>query len=349
MNDRRPSDSEVGFLEPDQASLWDAFVETCPEATFFHRAGWKHVIEQSFGHRCYYLYVMDAGRINGVLPLTHIKSKLFGNALISNAFCVYGGPISNGRNICAKLMQSAVQLGRSLKVDYLEFRSRDRATPEWPSNSDLYVTFRRQLDTDQQKNFLAIPKRQRAEVRRAAQFGLSCEVDDGVDRFYGVYAQSMRNLGTPVHSINYFKILNAEFGSDCEIITASHEDKAVSSLFTFYFREEAHPYYIGYTNIARELRANHFICWEAMRRACERNCRVFDFGRSKRGTGSFFFKKNWGFEPRPLHYEYKLLRRAELPMVNPLNPKFTALISVWKRLPIPLANFVGPFVARNLG
>lgn len=349
MNDKWSLDSSVGFLEPAQVPLWDTFVENCPEATFFHLAGWKHVIEQSFGHRCYYFYAMKSGRIHGILPLTHIRSKVFGNALISNAFGVYGGPISEAGNICANLVRSAVELGQYLKVDYLEFRSRDRTSTNWPSNSDLYVTFRRQLNSDQKENFLAIPKRQRAEVRRAAQFGLSYEIDDGVDRFYGVFAQSMRNLGTPIYSINYFRNLKTQFGSDCEIMTALHEGRAVSSMITFYFGEEAHPYYIGYTNSARELRANHFICWEAMRRACERQCRVFDFGRSKRGTGSFYFKKNWGFEPRALHYEYKLLRRTEPPMVNPLNPKFTTLISIWKRLPIPLANFVGPFVARNLG
>ena len=118
---------------------------------------------------------------------------------------------------------------------------------------------------------------------------------------------------------------------------------------SFYFKDEVLPYYAGDTESARDLAANDFKYWELMRRACARGVRVFDFGRSKRGSGSFDFKKNWGFEPAPLAYEFQLLARQELPQNNPLNPKYRALIALWRRLPMRVANAVGPMLVRNLG
>jgi FemAB-related protein (PEP-CTERM system-associated) len=120
-------------------------------------------------------------------------------------------------------------------------------------------------------------------------------------------------------------------------------------VLSFYFRDEVLPYYAGDAIAARDLAANDFKYWELMRRACERGCRVFDYGRSKRETGSFDFKKNWGFEPTPLSYEYRLLKRDRVPQNNPLNPKYATLIALWRRLPRPLANWLGPMIARNLG
>ena len=125
--------------------------------------------------------------------------------------------------------------------------------------------------------------------------------------------------------------------------------RALSSVLSFYFRDEVLPYYAGDDETAREMAANDFKYWELMRRACQRGVKVFDYGRSKLGSGSYAFKKNWGFEPQPLHYEYKLCRARAVPDVNPLNPKYRLLIAAWRRLPLPLANLIGPHVSKNLG
>jgi FemAB-related protein (PEP-CTERM system-associated) len=133
------------------------------------------------------------------------------------------------------------------------------------------------------------------------------------------------------------------------VLTVVHDGQAVSSVMSFFFRDEVLPYYGGGTLAARGVAANDWMYWEVMRRAAERGCRIFDFGRSKTGTGAFSFKTHWGFEPEPLHYEYRLLRGRALPEVNPLNPKFKLFIAAWKRLPLPVANVVGPWIARDLG
>jgi len=134
------------------------------------------------------------------------------------------------------------------------------------------------------------------------------------------------------------------------VLTVTDKDgHPVSAVLSFRFRDEILPYYAGDAPAARELAANDFKYWELMRRACEQGCKVFDYGRSKRGTGSFDFKKNWGFEPQPLHYEFRLYRREAIPQNNPSNPKYKAFIALWRRLPRGLANRLGPYIVRNLG
>jgi FemAB-related protein (PEP-CTERM system-associated) len=338
----------VHELQPANFPRWDEFVSGCSEATFFHRAGWKTVIERAFGHRTTFLYAEAGGRIEGVLPLAEVKSLLFGHALVSLPFCVYGGIAAGTERARHALDEAAVVLAEKRRVDHLEYRSMEARHPEW-AHTDLYVTFRKAIDPDIEKNLNGIPRKQRAMVRKGIKAGLKGELDEGVERFFAAYSHSVHRLGTPVFSKHYFEALKAVFGPDCEVQTVTLEGRLIASVMSFYFRDEVLPYYGGGTDQAREVAGNDFMYWELMRRACERGLRVFDYGRSKQGTGSFDFKKNWGFEPQGLNYEYRLVRGKRVPEVNPLNPKYRLMIKMWQRLPLALANRIGPLVARNLG
>ena len=341
---------QIKSLDPVSRGRWDAFVAACPQATFFHRAGWQRVIERSFGHRTHFLYAEEDGAITGVLPLVHIKHPLFGNSLSAAAFCVYGGPATTTGAAAQALDAAAAKLAAETNVDHLEYRQmRAGARPGFVEKADLYVTFRKRIDPDVENNMLAVPRKQRARWRKGIKAELVSEIDADVVRLHRVYAESVRNLGTPVFSRKYFANLKQEFGEDCEILMVTHRSEPVAGVMNFYFRDEVLPYYGGGTAAARPLAANDFMYWEVMRRACERGCRLFDFGRSKRGTGSFDFKKNWGFEPEPLHYQYLMRRGDKLPDLNPLNPKFRLLIATWKRLPLPVANAIGPHIVSYLG
>jgi len=331
------------------AARWDEFVFRCSEATFFHRAGWQRIIEGVFGHRTYFLYVERGGRIEGVLPLAHVKSLLFGNALVALPFAVYGGVAAATPEAVAMLEQEAQTLGERLGVTYLELRNVLPRHAEWPQQ-EVYVTFRKAILADDEANMLAIPRKQRAMVRKAAKSGLVSEIDASVDRFFRLYADNVHRHGTPALPKRYFMALQQVFGRDCEVLTVvDAERRPLSSVLSFYFRDEVLPYYAGDDIAARVLAANDFKYWELMRRACGRGLKVFDYGRSKRGTGTYSFKKNWGFEPQPLHYEYRLYRGEAIPQNNPANPKYRAFIALWRRLPIGLANRVGPLIVRNLG
>src|SRR5690606_30605396 len=160
----------------------------------------------------------------------------------------------------------------------------------------------------------------RAMVRKGMKVGLRSEVDAGVDRYYSVYSESMRNLGTPVFSKTFVRVMREVFGESCDIVTILKEQQPLATVLNFYFRDEVLPYYGGGVPEGRAVAANDFMYWEVMDRAREKGCRVFDFGRSKVGTGSYDFKIHWGFEPEQLHYEYFLVRRREMPRLNRMNP-----------------------------
>jgi FemAB-related protein (PEP-CTERM system-associated) len=331
------------------ATRWDAFVNRCPEATFFHRTQWREIIESVFRHRTYYLYAENAGEIVGVLPLAHVASRLFGSSLVSLPFCVYGGAAVTNPAARVALHRHAFELASSLEVGHLEMRNREVTEPGWLSR-DLYATFRKALLPDPEANFEEIPSKRRNMVRRAAKAGLRAVVNDSMDQFFPLYADNVHRHGTPPFPKRYFLALANAFGRDQEILTVlDATGRAVASAFLFYFRDEIIPYYVGDCVEARNLAANDFMYWEIIRHAAARGCRTFDWSRSKKGTGSFEFKKNWGFAPQPLHYEYLLVRGKRVPEHNPLNPKYRLLIKLWQRLPLPLANLIGPHIVKSLG
>jgi FemAB-related protein (PEP-CTERM system-associated) len=340
---------KIRSLAESDSGRWDEFVNSCPESTFFHRAGWKTIMERAFGHRTYFLYAESNGDIQGVLPLAQVKSRLFGHSLCSLPFCVYGGIAAKSDTAREKLDLAAQNLARELNVDHLEYRSIRASHPDW-AHKDLYVTFRKEILPDHEKNMLAIPRKQRAMVRKGIKAGLRGVTDPNVDRFFALFSDNVHRHGTPALPKKYFRLLTEVFGGDCEVITVvDQNDRPLSSVLTFYFRDEVLPYYAGDHVDGRELAANDFKYWDLMQRAVERGCKVFDYGRSKIGTGPYHFKKNWGFEPTPLRYEYQLHRAKAVPDQNPLNPKYRLFIKAWQTMPLALANRLGPHIVKYLG
>jgi FemAB-related protein (PEP-CTERM system-associated) len=333
----------------EDAGGWDEFVHACPGGTFFHLSPWKRVIERAFGHRTHYLLAERAGVVTGVLPLTHVRSALFGSSLISNAFAVYGGPIAADDESRHALDAEAVRLMDMLGAPVLEMRGNPANRSGWQTKSGLYATFRKPILPTVEANMKAVPRKQRAMIRKGMQNGLRSEIDSEVGRLHRIYAESVRNLGTPVFAKSYFRILTEEFPQSCDIVTVTHDRQPVAAVLNFYFRDEVLPFYGGGVQAARALAANDFMYWEVMRRACERGCRGFDFGRSKTGTGAYAFKRNWGFEPTPLAYQFRLAAGRKAPDLNPLNPKFRLLVAGWKRLPLGLATRLGPLIVKGIG
>lgn len=343
----------VRSLESAAEAAWDRFVEAMPAGTFFHRAGWAKVIETAFGHPTHYHFTERDGAITGVLPLGRVKTLLFGDTLISSPFCVYGGPLAADQESKAALIAHAERLLERTGASVLEFRHlgapEDATVPGWVGRPDLYVTFRKAFEGDHDRNMKAIPRKQRAMVRKAIQNRLVSVANRDVGVLHRIYAESVRNLGTPVFSRRYFQVLMDVFGDAADIVTVLDRERPIASVMNFYFRDQVMPYYGGGSAAARARAGNDFLYWETMRRAADRGFRLFDFGRSKIGTGSFSFKHNWGFEPEMLRYQFRLKPGRTIPDHNPLNPKYRIFIAAWKRLPLPVANALGPFVVRGVG
>jgi len=343
------------LLDAASEAAWDGFVAGHPDATFFHRAPWAGLIERVFGHRAYPVLAERDGVACGVLPLVHVRTRLFGSALASLPFCVYGGPLAADREAAQALEAYAADLQRKLGVPSLELRLRD-ALPEgwldeadWARRDGLYATFRRAITASDEANLKAIPRKQRAMVRKGIDLDLRSEVSQDAGKVWPIYAESVRNLGTPVFPRRWFTALLAAFPEESDVVTILDGEQPVAAVLNFYWRGEVLPYYGGGTALARGRYGNDFLYWEVTRRAAARGCTGFDFGRSKVGTGAYAFKKNWGFEPQPLPYRYRLLPGASIPEHNPLNPKYKAMIAAWRRLPLPVANLLGPRIVRGLG
>jgi FemAB-related protein (PEP-CTERM system-associated) len=339
----------VRAMRDEDEPAWEQFVFDAADGTFFHRAGWRRIFTSVFGLKPRFLLAERHGTIVGVLPIVYQKSLLFGNALLAAPFCVEGGPLAQDADVDAALTAAALALQDKTKAPYVEFRSKHACHAGWTPKKNLYASFAGPISGDDKTNLLAIPRKQRAVVRKTLESSLTSIVDPDVDQLFSVYSESVRNLGTPVFSKRYFAELKREFGADCDTVVVTDAGRAVSAVLNFYHRDTVLPYYGGGTVSARRNGANDFLYWEVIRRAAARGYRRFDFGRSKVGTGAFSFKKNWGFEPQWLEYEYHLRPGVSLPDKNPLNPKYSLLIEAWKRLPLPVANFIGPMLVRGLG
>ncbi len=332
-------------------AMWDSYVARHPEGTFFHRYGWADVIADAYGYEPLYLMARRGGEIAGLLPLIDVKAPLLGQSLISTAFTVGGGPIGDDDEAVNALAQEAVRFGEERRVRYVELRGEGAPLDGWAQKQGVYAVFRKALPADEEENFNMMPKRRRADIRKALKSEQSGELrvrcDNDPDAFYALYARALRDHGTPIFPKRFLSALTSAFNGDIEFSFVDYQGKPVAGLLTFYDREKVLPYYIGAAPEARTCRAPDLIMWSLMRRAAARGATLFDFGRSKVGSGPYQFKKLWGFEATPLSYQYKLIAAAETPNVNPNNPKFNMFVKGWRRLPLTVANRAGPLLARN--
>ncbi|HYG29364.1 MAG TPA: FemAB family XrtA/PEP-CTERM system-associated protein [Allosphingosinicella sp.] len=327
----------------DDAAI-DAFVARHDRGTPFHRPAWLRGVEQGCGHRAHLLVAEARGAVTGYLPLSHVRSRLFGSALVSTGFAVGGGILATDPVAAERLAAAAVDLARELGCPTVELRGGEPPAG-WRRCEGVYASFARPLPAGDEAILKAIPRKQRAEVRRAMTFGLEAEVHRDAALHHPVYAESVRNLGTPVFPRALFEAVLEAFGCDADILTVRKDGRAVASVLSLYHKGTVYPYWGGGTADARGLRANEALYFALMRHAAARGCTRFDFGRSKLGTGAFAFKKNWGFEPEPLTYAV----HGALRDTNPLSAKHRLKVALWKKLPLPIANRIGPLVARGLG
>ncbi|MDO7844290.1 FemAB family XrtA/PEP-CTERM system-associated protein [Sphingomonas immobilis] len=331
----------------------DAFVRAHPESTPFHLSAWGKAVADGCGQRGHILLAERAdGAIEGMLPLTEMRHVLFGKALVSNGFAVGGGVLVNSDAAAGMLAEAGWALAQKLGCPSLELRGGVRPAGDWILEEGAYLGFVRPLAASDEEELTAIPRKQRAEVRKALALDLKVTVGRSaadLKAHYAVYSESVRNLGTPVFPATLFRSVLREFGNDADILTVRHAGTPIASVLSLYHGGMVYPYWGGGTHAARALRGNDRMYFALMAHARARGCTRFDFGRSKVGTGPAAFKKNWGFEGVPLSYAKRVADGQEAREINPLSPKYQAKIALWKKLPLPVANLIGPLLARGLG
>ena len=329
----------------------DGFVHAHPEGTIFHRPHWGRAVERGCGQRAHYLVAERDGTVAGLLPLIEIRSRLFGNALVSTGFGTGGGLLGESDAVERQLAEAAWALAERLGCPTLELRG-GLLPPGWTASEGVYANFARALPADAAALAASIPKRQRAETVKARNFDVTTSA--GVDRrhrdaHFRAYSESVRNLGTPIFPRPLFEAMLDLFGEDGDIVVAWKDGRPLSALLNFYYKGVCQPFWGGGTDEARRWKANDLIYLDVMERAIARGCVRADFGRSKVGTGAWQRKKTWRFEETPLVYGVRTADGQGPREINPLDPKYRLKIAAWQRLPLWLANRIGPMIARGLG
>lgn len=323
----------------------DDFLGRHAETTPFHRREWVEAVAKGCGQGAHYLIAGDP--ISGLLPLNELHSPLFGRALVSSGFAVGGGIIADDEATTDALTKAVWKLAASLSCPTVELRG-GNLPADWPHDVTTYLGFTRDLAADEEAELLAIPRKQRAEVRKALANDLTVDIGDR-NAHYAVYAASVRNLGTPVFPRSLFAAVLDAFGDDADILTVRQNGVLLASVLSLYHRGTVMPYWGGGTAAARPARANDMMYFALMRHARTRGCTRFDFGRSKTGTGAAAFKRNWGFVGEPLAYAKRTADGQAAREINPLDPRYSMQVRIWSKLPLAIANRIGPMISRGLG
>ena len=330
------------------ADEWDTFVRRTPQATFFHLFGWKDVLARTFAFRPHYLAARRAGQLVGILPLCEVRSPLRRPRLLSLPLTVEGGVCAVDGDAQDALDAAALDVGAEIGAQMIELR--DGLTGGGFAIRDgIYCSFRRAIFATDEENLAAMRPNQRRMVRVGRDNGLVARVDGDTTEFYDLFARAMRRLGTPVLPRRYFEALRERFGADAVLLTAYYRGVPAAACLSFFFGDTVLPYYVGSRRELFAYAVNDFMYWELMRYARARGARRFDFGRSRRGTGSYAFKRHWGFAPEPLRYRVHLADARTPPPGHGSGTAMRVLQRTWQHLPLPLTRLLGPTLMRHVG
>jgi len=343
------SRSEVEVERLDEIPpAWDAFVSTAARSSYVHLSGWKAVMESALGHRCVFLVATGPdGTWRGVLPLVHVRSRLFGHYLISLPFLNAGGPLGDDAAVTA-LVDSAVEEARVAGVELLELRSRHSVPAPVLQQSGRKITVELGLPSAAEDLWRQFPAKLRSQIRKPMKAGF--EVRFGLqeaDAFYPVFARHMRDLGTPVLPRTFFDAIAHTF-SACVVFGSVHRDGEPLAVGCGFVWREA--FELTWASALRQYQAdapNMLLYWGFMQQAIGHGLTRFDFGRCTAGGGTHRFKRQWGGHDIPLPW----LQWSRAGVVSPPSldrPLYRVAAAAWSRLPVAVANRLGPQLARVL-
>jgi serine/alanine adding enzyme len=336
-------------LEHDVQDDWNRYVESSPAASIYHRAEWKQLIRKTFGHAGYYFAARNSdGEIVGILPSTRLTSRLFGDFMVSMPYFNYGGAVADHPLIEQRLMQTAAEHAADIGVSHIEYRD-DTLRDGFPARTDK-VNMILPLPDSHDALWQAFTPKLRAQIRRPRREKPQVFQGGGeyLNDFYTVFRRNMRDLGTPVYPISFFRNILSSFPDACRILIVRLDNRPVAAGFLIGHRDTLEIPWASTISAVNHLSINMLLYWEVLKYAIDRNYRQFDFGRSSKDTGTYRFKQQWGARPRQLYWHYWLRSGSTLPSINPNNPKYALMISLWKRLPLTVSTYLGPKIVRNI-
>lgn len=338
----------IDVVETESEGSWGPWAAQHSDASIFHSVEWKNVIGRVLPHRHRYLVAKRAGAIVGILPLVVVSSMLFGTSLISVPFGVYGGVVGDDDESRRALLDRARRIAADCGAKYVELRHSVSPFAELPKSS-LYSTFIADVPETHDACLERIPRKARAEVRKALKDEQLTFVEDpgSIGRLFDLFSINKRSLGSPIFPFALFEEAAAAMKGRVYIHSVMHAGRAIATVMSFAHRGTIMPYYSGTAPGAERMSASNFMYFRLMEWALDNGFKKFDFGRSREGTGAYAFKRHQGFEPTPLAYDYVLVKARALPSLNPSNPKFDLAKRIFSSMPLGIARLVGAYVSRR--
>ena len=340
--------ASIELLE-DETKEWNAYVLKNPAASLYHRAEWRELIEKTFGHKAYYFTARDKSRnIIGILPLVHLKSRMFGDFMVSMPYFNYGGAVADHPLIEQQLMEAANTQAAVMGITHIEYRDViDRR--ELPVRTDK-VNMILPLPESVDSLWEGLSSKLRSQIKRPQRELPEIFIGDKtyLQDFYDVFSHNMRDLGTPVYDKTFFTNILDCFTQDSRIIHIRRHGKPVAAAFLLGYRDTLEIPWASTIREVNHLSINMLLYWEVLKYAVINNYKYFDFGRSSKHSGTYRFKRQWGAQPRQLHWHYWLKTGCEMPSLKPDNPRYALAIKIWQHLPLHITNWLGPKIVKNL-
>jgi FemAB-related protein (PEP-CTERM system-associated) len=332
-----------------ERAVWNAFVAATAGASIYHRYEWRDVVRDVFARETTYLAAFEGERIVGVLPLVRLKSPFFGDFLVSLPYFNYGGVLAASAAASEALIAEAALLGGRLGVSHIELRHRANLAASLPSRTDK-VTMLLKLPATAEEFSKSVGWKVRGQVKQAQKSG-AVGASGGAElipEFYAVFAENMRDLGTPVYPQRFFERIVAAFPAETRLFVVRQGGAPVAAAFLIADGTTLEIPWASSLRRANSSNVNMLLYFNVLEYACQQGFKTFDFGRCTVDSGTYVFKKKWGAEPEQLYWHYWLRSGGELPRLNHSNPKFEAAVALWQKLPLAIANRLGPYLIRNL-
>jgi FemAB-related protein (PEP-CTERM system-associated) len=338
----------IEMADASQKASWDRYVEHHQSASVYHLFCWRDIIERVFRRKTYYLMAKSDSRIIGVLPLVRLRSLAFGDFLVSLPYLNYGGVLSDTDAVCNELASRCSEFAEDLGVSHAELRHSTDCI-SWQRRTDK-ISMRLKLPGDGDKLWTQLGSKLRAQIKRPLREGVTCEIGghDLVDDFYSVFSTKYRDLGVPVYPKRWFTAILNTLPHQSRIFVVRLSGRPVAASLSIGFRGTMEVPWASSLRAMDRIGANMYLYWNMLKYALDHGYQTFDFGRSTKDSGTYRFKRQWGATPMQLYWHYWLQENREMPQLNLDNPKYQFATAVWRKLPVPVANFLGPRIVKNL-
>ena len=326
--------------------LWNGFIDQIDSHTFCHRTSWIKAVEKSYGLHVLRLKIMINGTLIGIMPIAVMPRFFWRKKIaISMPYAPYGGVLVLKESDRKEAEDSVISHLKKNGIKNFEFRNIAKQTIGSANVSMIFP-----LPGDEESLWNGLHQKKRNQVRKGIVEGFGIFWGNQfLEDFYTIYSANVGLLGTPVHSKQFFKNVLSEFEPQSLLLIIRDGAKAIGGLMLI---RSGNVWVNTYAAVQPEYRAknvSNLMYWEALKFASSTNAKFFDFGRSRKGTGNYHFKSQWGAMPIELDYQCYVNDHKAISTIDEYGSNTAkGLSKIWRMLPYRLQLILGPNLRKYL-